>query len=97
MIHYGVVNEIIARARPDLDDLKIRLGNDITYKTLLARHVLARKHYALTHFGMLCERSLDFTQFDAKAAELYLLVRPPTELKCPVISPARQISGPVPS
>jgi hypothetical protein len=94
VIHYGVVNQIVARAGPDLDGFMIRLGNDIRYKTLRDRAVLSRKHHALAYFGMLCERRLDFTQFDAEPAEFHLLVSPPTELECPIIAPARQIPSP---
>ena len=65
----------------------------IGHQPLLARRVLPRQDHGLPHGRVLAKRGLDFSQFDAKPADLHLMVGPAEELDVPIGPIAGQVAG----
>ena len=69
------------------------LGDHIGHQPLLSRRVFPSQDDDVAHGRMLAERGLDFSEFDAEAADLHLVVGTAEELDVPVGQIAGQIAG----
>ena len=67
----------------------------VSHELITAGGVLARHHGGLRDGGMLAQRGLDLAGFDAKPADLHLLVGPAEELQHAVGAPSRPVAGAV--
>ena len=72
------------------------IGDDrIRHQPAVARAVLAQQHGHRLHTGQCRQRVVDFAQFNAKAAQLDLVIATADELQGVVGIPAREIAGTV--
>ena len=60
------------------------LGNDIRHQPFVARRVFARDDHRLVDIGVLLENGLDFSQLNAEAANLDLVIDTAKKLDIPV-------------
>src|ERR1700685_1032143 len=67
--------------------------NHISNQLLFVRAIFTNEHGRLTHIGATQQRRLDFSQLDAIAPELNLLVSSSQEFHLPIFSPAHAIAG----
>ena len=71
----------------------LSLGGHIGHQPLLSRSVFLNQDDSLPYGRVLCERCLDFSEFDAEPANLDLVIKTPEELDVPVGQVAREVPG----
>src|SRR5207244_83683 len=77
------------------DASTLLLGDDVGREPLLSGDIFACGHHALAHSGVVTEGCFNLGQFDAAAANLYLMVASSEKFDLPIRQPAREVTGPV--
>ena len=70
-----------------------RAGHDIGHQPFVAGSVFAGDHDVLFYLRMVGELGFDFTELDAKASDLYLMIQPAEAVDVPVGPIPGQIAG----
>src|SRR5581483_3283248 len=78
--------------RPGGYDL-VRMRNHVRGELLFSGCILPRDDYGTANGRVLLEHSFDFSQLDAEAANLDLVIHSSQEFHIPVLAEARQVAG----
>src|SRR5204863_7607693 len=73
----------------------VRRGEDVGHQPRITRLIFARDDDGFAHRRMAPEYGFNFTQLDAVAAELHLIVEAAEEFNLAVRAPASPVAGPV--
>ncbi len=75
------------------DGERFAARNDVGHQPRIAGRVLAQQHHRLAHLRLLGQGRLDLAQFDAKAAQLDLLIDAAEILEFAIWQTTREIAG----
>ena len=68
---------------------------DVCLKVFITKIIFVRNNDRLPHFRVRVQCFLNFSRFDTKTSELYLIIQAPQQLNTAVRTVARQITAPV--
>ncbi|MNM72891.1 hypothetical protein D3C81_845960 [compost metagenome] len=95
MRRYHVVRQYLAQVLEHRGDSPLAVATYHVADQLLTVGTLARHHHGIEHVGDIAQARLDLTQFDAKTADLHLIVQTPEVVEHPVRALAYQVTGAV--